>query len=1182
MKTSFDTLKHYPLSSSQREIWFDQILHPDVPLYNIGGTMRIDGPIEPELFEKALNQVIEENDALRIMLVKEKTLAAQVFVENVHIKLDFHDFSNQENAEKQALEWMQREFVKPFQLYEGLLFRFALCKVSDNCYYWFKKYHHLIADGWNHCLIAQRVASAYNALLLGQTVGEQKRYSYRDFIQNDQTYFESKKFTEDKHYWFEKFQKLPEQMIPGRYAGQFQGKTIPSQRSVLHLERTFYNQLVAFAKENNSSTFQLILGVLYCYFTRTCVQKELILGLPLLNRSTPSFKQTVGLFTKVIPASFRFGSDLSFLELLKSIGIESRTGARHKRFPISELNRQLKTGREHRQQIFDLALIYLDNNYDDIQFADSPVEMRLLTHGIEQDALMIFVNDFDKQQEVKIDFDYSLGAFEPVEIELLKARFECLLHDVLCRPNVPIRELQIMPDEEYQKILFEFNETTTEYPRDKTIVVLFEEQVDKTPDAIAIVFENQQLTYQELNTRANQLAYHLQSLGVRPEVLVGICVERSLEMVIGILGILKAGGAYVPLDPRYPKERLAFIMEDTQTSIVVTQNSLVFYLLQQKTQLLCLDTEWELISPSDSKNLVSQVKQENLAYVIYTSGSTGKPKGVAIEHHSVVTLLMWAKEVFTSEEIAGVLASTSICFDLSIFELFVPLSWGGKIILVDNALHLSTLSADLGVTLINTVPSAMGDLVRTNSIPASVRVVNLAGEALQSKLVQQIYQQETIEKVFNLYGPSEDTTYSTWALIQKESKEAPSIGCPVANTQVYVLDENKQSVPIGVCGELYISGDGLARGYLNRPELTAEKFIPNPFSNDPKARLYKTGDLARYLPDGNIEYLGRIDNQVKIRGFRIELGEIETILNQESTVQEAVVIAREDEPGDKRLVAYIVSKLIPKRLPLKTNCLVELEHQSPITLTTEEISDEGVCLVGVPHTWEIGKQVSIRLQLSDVSDELCFEGHIAWHQGQQAGIQFTAMSPSTQVQFCQVMDNLFETQGILKSIQRTSGTLLREVLRQKLPDYMIPSRCIFLKKIPLTPNGKVDRKALPQPDGQRVDLEMAYLAPKTEIEHEIANILQTVLHVNQIGIYDNFFDLGGNSLLLVQVQEKLVEVLNQEIPVLTFFQYPSITALAHYLEDKSPSEQIALKKSYDRAHKEKTAIQKFRKHHKAR
>jgi len=891
-----------------------------------------------------------------------------------------------------------------------------------------------------------------------------------------------------------------------------------------------------------------------------------------LNRSTATFKKTVGLFTSVIPAKFCFDTHLSFIELLQAIGTELRKDYRHQRFPVSEINKQVDLYKEGRRQLFDITLSYLNNNYD-THFGGSAVEMRLLTHGVEQNALVIFVNDFHKQREVKIDFDYNLGAFKEGEIEGIKVRFEFLLNEVLLHPKVPIRELQIMPEAELNTILFDFNNTATNYPSDQCVHQLFEAQVKTTPEAVAVVFENQQLSYRDLNQRANQLAHYLQTLGVKPEILVGICLERSVEMVIGLLSILKAGGAYVPLDPAYPVARLAFMLEDAQVSVLLTQESLKERLPETQTQVVCLDIEAEALSRFAEENVVSGVGPENLAYVIYTSGSTGKPKGVAIEHHSAVVLLKWAKEVFTSEEIAGVLASTSICFDLSVFELFVPISWGRKIILVENVLQLPTLAADLGVTLVNTVPSAMGELVRTKNIPASVRVVNLAGEALQSKLVQQIYQQETIEKVFNLYGPSEDTTYSTWAFLQKESKEPPSIGCPITNTQVYVLDTHFQPVPIGVCGELYIGGDGLARGYLNQPELTAEKFISNPFQEG--TRLYKTGDLVRYRADGSLEFLGRIDNQVKIRGFRIELGEIETRLNQYSTVQEAAVIAREDKPGDKRLVAYIVSKLIPDRLPLNTVCQVKVDNETPITLNTEDISCEGIGLVGPPQTWKTGQQVRIQMQLPDIPDELCLEGYIAWCNGQRAGIAFT--NPSVKAQFCQTVENIFESQCIMKVIQRTSSTHLREVLRQKLPDYMIPASFVFLKRLPLTPNGKVDRKALPQPSGQRLDSGTSYIAPQTKIEQKIASCWQTVLGIDKIGVHDNFFDSGGNSLLLVQVQEKLIEMLNQEVPIFTLFQYPTISALVHHLEHSftEQREQTGVQEDYDQASKKKEARNQY-------
>ncbi|MEH1787178.1 MAG: amino acid adenylation domain-containing protein [Nostoc sp.] len=551
------------------------------------------------------------------------------------------------------------------------------------------------------------------------------------------------------------------------------------------------------------------------------------------------------------------------------------------------------------------------------------------------------------------------------------------------------------------------------------------------------------LAYQELNQRANQLAHYLQTLNVKPEVLVGICLERSLEMIVGLLAILKAGGAYVPLDPAYPSARLALMLEDSQLSILLTKQNLLSKLPEYQAHIVCLDRDSEAITQQNQENLTSLVTDKNLSYVIYTSGSTGKPKGVAIEHHSTVALLHWAREVFTTEDLAGVLAATSICFDLSVFEIFVPLSWGGKVILAENALYLPTLLAAQEVTLINTVPSAIAELLRIQGIPASVRTVNLAGEPLQNRLVQQIYALDNIQKVFNLYGPTEDTTYSTFALVKK-GDSIVTIGRAIANTYCLLLDEQMQMVPTGVSGELYIGGEGLARGYLNRPELTDQRFIPNPFISEPggdtkqKQRLYKTGDLARYLPDGNIEYIGRIDQQVKIRGFRIELGEIETALWQHPDVQEVVVIAKEFSPSDQRLIAYVVLK--------------------------PESSDTNV------------------------------------------------------------------------------GNL-RHFLKQKLPDYMIPSRFVQLSALPLTANGKVDRQALPAPI-QTLNANEKFVAPRTPIEERVAEIWSHVLGLKNIGVYDNFLALGGHSLLAFQILYRIRDIFQVELPMRHFFEAPTISEIA--------------------------------------
>ncbi|MDB9314041.1 amino acid adenylation domain-containing protein [Spirulina sp. CS-785/01] len=456
-----------------------------------------------------------------------------------------------------------------------------------------------------------------------------------------------------------------------------------------------------------------------------------------------------------------------------------------------------------------------------------------------------------------------------------------------------------------------YKQSTDSYPV-QSIPRFFETQVQRNPARVAVIAENQQLTYRELNEKANQLAHYLQYLGVGPEVLVGIMSDRSLDLPIALLAVLKAGGAYVPLDPTYPQDRLAFIIEDTQLPIILTQKQEhPFTLTQNSVTCFYMDTEQAKLSHFPTTNPSSSVNCENLAYIIYTSGSTGKPKGVVIEHRNAIAFIEWARDFFTPEQLQGVLASTSLCFDLSVFEFFVTLSCGGTVILAQNALALPHLPAANQVTLINTVPSAINALLQSQGIPPSVQTINLAGEPLQNALVQKLYQLDSVQHVFNLYGPSEDTTYSTVARIPKGANEIPPIGHGIARTQIYLLDDHLNPVPYGSIGEIYISGAGLARGYLNRPQLTAEKFLPSPFTNKAGARIYKTGDLGVYLPDGSLKCLGRIDHQVKIRGFRIELGEIEAVLNQHPQVRQSVVMARKDAPNNQQLVAYVVPEITP-------------------------------------------------------------------------------------------------------------------------------------------------------------------------------------------------------------------------------------------------------------------------------
>ncbi|MGK7872420.1 MAG: amino acid adenylation domain-containing protein [Xenococcaceae cyanobacterium] len=635
---------------------------------------------------------------------------------------------------------------------------------------------------------------------------------------------------------------------------------------------------------------------------------------------------------------------------------------------------------------------------------------------------------------------YNMDALDGESIARMLDQFTTFMQGIVTDPSQPVAYLPLLSEPERRKILVEWNETQLDYPKE-CIHKLFEAQVERTPNAVAVIFENEQLTYRELNDRANQLAHYLQAQGVGPEVLVGLCMERSLEVVVGFLGILKAGGAYVPLDPAYPKERLAFMLEDAQVPILLTQKRLEECLPQNKARLVCLDTDWQSIAQQIGTNPVSGVRAENLVYVVYTSGSTGKPKGILMEHRSLCNLIEAMVRTLNVGTDSRILQLMSLSFDPSILEIFAALRTGATLCLARQdsllpVLPLSQLLRDQAITTAIFPPSVLALLPEEEL--SGLETVITGAEPFSAELVARW---APGRHFFNIYAPSEVAIVATTTLCTDGNRKPP-IGLPIANTEIYLLDSHLQPVPIGIPGEIYIGGVGLARGYLNRPELTAEKFIPNPFSAEPGARLYKTGDLARYLPDGNIEFLGRIDNQVKIRGFRIELGEIEAVLRQHPSVREALVTVREDVPNDKRLVAYIIPN----------------------------------------QKW----------------------------------------TPT-----------IYE---------------LQRFLQQKLPKYMVASTFVFLEALPLTPNGKVDHRALPVPDQSQLNREETFVAPHTYVEQQLANIWAQVLGLEQIGIYDNLFDLGGNSVHVIQIISQVREFFQVELPLRNWFELPTVADLAKRIE----------------------------------
>jgi len=657
----------------------------------------------------------------------------------------------------------------------------------------------------------------------------------------------------------------------------------------------------------------------------------------------------------------------------------------------------------------------------------------------------------DTEQGLVGSLEYNTDLFDAGTISRMLKHFQTLLEGIVANPEQRLSDLSLLTQQERQQLLVEWNDTQADYPKDVCIHQLFEAQAEQTPEAVAVVFEDEQLTYGELNRRANQVAHHLRSLDVCPDSLVGICIERSLEMVVGLLGILKAGGAYVPLDPAYPSERLAFMLEDSQAPVLLTQQGVVALLPKSGTHVVYLDADWEAIARSSQDNPASNVTGNNLAYAIYTSGSTGKPKGVQILHGAVVNFLTSMRRCPGLTDQDTLLSVTTLSFDIAALEIFLPLSVGARLVMVSRS--VATDGTQLlerlnycGATVMQATPATWRLLLAAGWSGSHQMKILCGGEALSRELANQLLEKGA--SLWNLYGPTEATIWST--IYQVDNTDgAVSIGRPITNTQIYLLDEHLQPVPVGVPGELYIGGAGLARGYLNRPELTAQKFIANPLSQEPNARLYKTGDLARYQSDGNIEYLGRIDHQVKVRGFRIELGEIEAVLGQHLAVQETVVMVREDVPGNKRLVAYVV-----------------VNQTSAPTVSQ-----------------------------------------------------------------------------------------LHQFLKQKLPEYMIPSAIVKLEALPLTPNGKVDRRALLAPDTARPELQSAFIAPRDTLELQLAHIWEDVLNVRPIGVTDNFFTLGGHSLLAVRLIALLQQQFGQNLPLATLFLAPTIEHLASTLRQPTDERQ---------------------------
>ncbi len=812
----------------------------------------------------------------------------------------------------------------------------------------------------------------------------------------------------------------------------------------IHLSAALTQGLKTLSQKHNVTLFMTLLAAFQVLLHRYSAQDDIVVGTAIAGRNREELDNLIGFFVNTLVLRTDLSGTPSFVQLLSRVRDVCLNAYEHQDLPFEKLVAELQLQRDlSRNPLFQVMLVLQPRQLQAMQLPGLTISSLPLSNETAKFDLTLSL--VENSEGLTGTLEYNTDLFNAETITRLIGHFQTLLEAVVEQPETSIAQLPVLTPIERHQLLVEWNATQTDYPKDKCIHQLFEEQAARTPDAIALVFEEQHLSYRALNAKANQLAHYLQKLGVKPDTLVAICIERSLDMVVCLLAILKAGGAYVPLDPTYPRERLAFMLDDTKTQILLTHSALTGQLPIFSGLLVCLDTCWVDLSLESTGNLRCHTLSNNLAYVMYTSGSTGVPKGVEICHYNIARLLFnnpYAR--FDNKQ--NFLLAAPIAFDAATFELWGGLLHGSRCIIYPDRIptfnDLEKIIKDENVSILWLTASFFNAVIDEKPhILSSVAQILTGGEALSTSHIQQTLKLLPDSQIINGYGPTESTTFACCYPIPKTiASDVTSIpiGRPIANTQIYLLDKHLQPVPIGVSGEIHIGGDGLARAYLNRPELTAEKFIAHPFSDDSGSRLYKTGDLARYQLDGNIEFLGRIDHQVKLRGLRIELGEIEAILESYPGINKVIVIVREDQLGDKRLIAYLT------------------------------------------HT---------QLEPSNVD-------------------------------------------------------ALRLFLKQKLPEYMMPSAFVFLDKLPLTPNGKLDRKALPAQDQTRPEFEQAYFPPSSPVEEMLVAIWREVLAIDKIGVHDNFFELGGHSLLILVLCTKIEANIGKSIPMSWVFRFPTISQLA--------------------------------------
>ncbi len=1009
----------FALTAPQTAMWLPQIMFPGKPAANTGATIAIEGALDPRLFGEAIRRLVAETDALRLSLGMEGENVYQEVRDHVPYAIERIDVSSARDPDAAAWQWSEDQYWTTIDWTSCPLVRFALIELSADRHIWFQVFNHLIGDATSRFLLIERTAQIYGALRDGVPVAPSRAASYLARVEWEQSYLGSDAYLDDRRYWMERFVTPPDPLVEGDRRRTESARTGRSVEISQTIGRVEFERLEALAKSLGSSLPRLFVALVYIVFRRLTGSSDLALGFILHNRIEEKFRRTIGLLASNLPVRIDIDRNTSFRDAVHRIDADLLRDRSHARFPVWQLGGALGLSRQHRG-LYDILVNYIpaDSLGD---FAGMPMSLTRLKPGLMLPwDITLCQRGVSGGPEFSVNYDAGLVADD--EARRVAQCLAFLVTNGTGDIGRSIGSLPIFNEDERRRLVTELNQTAAGLPQNATLASLCAEQAVRTPDDIAILCGTETIDYATLHARARVLARRLVGMGIGCDSVVGIALPRSIDLVVAVLAIHKAGGAYLPLDPAYPTERIAYIIGDARASVIVTTTALVMTLPSTASRLLmvdCLEREpapgGELRDAGDT-----DLRPDRLAYVIYTSGSAGRPKGVGVTHRNAVNLVLSARTLVDPEDLTGVLFSTSLNFDLSVYEIFLALVFGGRLILVESLLEVATTPGRGEVRLINTVPSMIDALLKADRLPPRTRTINLCGEPLLRTLADRIFAAAPAVRLINFYGPTETTVYSTWSRVDAKDRRAPAIGTGLWNTQVYVLDAGRELLPAGAKGELYIGGEGVARGYLNRPDLTEERFVANLFGD---GRLYCAGDLVRWRTDGELEFLGRADTQIKINGLRIELGEIEVHLAMVPGIAAAVAVVRPDKFGVNRLCSYATA-------------------------------EDGVARPGF--------------------DEI--EAHLA----------------------------------------------------RNLPRHMIPSAHTWLEAFPLTPNQKLDRSALPAP----VDAAPAPegLAPRTDAERQLARIWRQLLKAEKIGVRDDFYELGGDSLLAVSLLLEIERQLGRRLP----------------------------------------------------